>query len=327
MIDVSVIIPSWNAKKYLQDCINSIVRETKHNSIEIIVVDNASSDGSPEMIQKQFQQVKLIRNSENLGFAKACNIGMRQAQGKYFCILNSDVILQKECIDKMFSYMEKNPEIGVLGPKILYPDGRVQRTCMGFPTLWNTFCRATALDVIFPKTRLFSGLFMTFWSYTTLRAVDVINGCLWMVRQNAVNNVGLLDENFFMYAEDKDWCKRFKKEGWQVVFFPDAEAIHFGGASSSNAPIKFYIEMQRANIQYWRKHYSRFAQIGFILITLAHHLIRLVGQVMILIRRPSRWTAITFRIKRSIAGIQLLFRNIILIKKVKSVNRNPIKWN
>ncbi len=308
MLDVSVIIPSWNAKSYLRDCIKSIYTETNNCRIEIIVVDNASTDGSPEMVKAYFPHIKLIINKENLGFAKGCNIGMRQANGKYVVIVNSDVILEKECIDRMFKYMEKHSEIGILGPKILGQDGMVQRSCMGFPTLWNTFCRALALDTIFPRSKLFGGQLMTYWSHNSIRSVDIINGCFWMVRQEALKRVGLLDESFFMYSEDKDWCKRFANAGWEVVFFPDAEAVHYGGASSSNAPIRFYIEMLRSNLQYWKKHHSRIAWVGYMLITLFHHVVRILGQVFTYVIKPSKSSQADFKIKRSIACIQWLLK-------------------
>ena len=145
----------------------------------------------------------------------------------------------------MLAYMNEHPEIGMLGPQILDSNGNIQRSCMGFPTLWNTSCRALALDTLFPKSKLFGGYMMTFWPHDSIRDVNVINGCFWMVKREALDEVGLLDERFFIYAEDKDWCKRFWDAGWKVVYFPEAKAIHYGGASSSNAPIKFHIEMQK----------------------------------------------------------------------------------
>jgi GT2 family glycosyltransferase len=308
MLDVTVIIPSWNAKGFLQECIKSIIRETIHYRIKIIVVDNASTDGSPEMVKDQFPQIKLIINKENLGFAKACNIGMGLAKGKYIVIVNSDVIVGNECIDRMFKYMEKHSEIGILGPKILGQDGMVQRSCMGFPTLWNSFCRALALDTIFPRAKLFGGQLMTYWSHNSIRSVDIINGCFWMVRQEALKQVGLLDESFFMYSEDKDWCKRFTNAGWEVVFFPDAEAIHYGGGSSLNDPIRFYIEMQRADLQCWKKHHGRLAWLGYILIILFHHVVRVLGQVIRYVIKPSKSIQADFKIKRSIACIQCLLK-------------------
>lgn len=307
MVEVSIIIPSWNAKQYLQNCIESIVKETQANHVEIIVVDNASTDGSKELVQQQFPQVKLICNRANLGFAKASNIGIKQGSGRYFCIVNSDVEVLDGCFNRMIEYMEQNPEIGMLGPQILDANNNIQRSTMGFPTVWNTLCRALALDTIFPGSKLFGGYLMTFWSHDTLRKVDVINGCLWLVRREALNQVGMLDERFFIYAEDKDWCKRFWNAGWNVVYFPHARAIHYGGASSSQAPIRFYIEMHRANLQYWKKHHKRLAQIVFLLVTGLHNFVRLLGETLLYIVRPEKRKNTVFKIRRSIASLQWLF--------------------
>lgn len=306
MVNISIIIPSWNAKKYLQTCIESTIRETQNYKTEIIVVDNASTDGSVELVKEQFQHVKLICNDANLGFATANNIGIKNSSGKYIFLINSDVKVLNGTIGRMLAYMNEHPEIGMLGPQILDSNGNIQRSCMGFPTLWNTSCRALALDTLFPKSKLFGGYMMTFWPHDSIRDVNVINGCFWMVKREALDEVGLLDERFFIYAEDKDWCKRFWDAGWKVVYFPEAKAIHYGGASSSNAPIKFHIEMQKANLQYWQKHHNQIAQSAYLLITGLHHIIRFFGEIILYIIRPSKRTYIAHKIKRSLASIQWL---------------------
>ena len=191
MIDLSVIIVSWNAKDYLDDCISSIIKETIEYNVEIIVIDNASSDGSPEMVQQKYPSVTLICSETNLGFAKANNVGIKQCTGKYIFLINSDVTLIKHCINQMIVYMRQNPTIGVLGPKILNKNGKHQRSCMEYPTLWNIFCRTFALDVCFPQSRIFGGFLMTYWSHDNVRRVDTLNGCFWMVRRDALNQVGL----------------------------------------------------------------------------------------------------------------------------------------
>ena len=303
-MDLSVIIVSWNAKAFLLECLQSVILETAQYDTEIVVVDNASTDGSAELVREQFPSVKLVSNETNLGFAKANNIGIRQCTGTYICLINSDVIVKKDCINQVVRFMDINTKIGVLGPRILDADGNIQRSCMGFPSLWNTFCRAFALDSLFPKSKLFGGYLMRYWQYDKIKSVDVINGCFWMVRREALEEVGLLDERFFIYGEDVDWCKRFWDARWKVVYFPDAQAIHFGGASSSKSPIRFYIEMHRANLQYWKKYHGRKAQIGFLVITGLHHMIRLFGELMVYIVKPEKRTCTALKIKRSIASIQ-----------------------
>ena len=306
MLDISIIIVSWNAKKYLEQCIASIIGETIKYQTEIIVVDNASTDGSVELVKGKFPKVKVICNDTNLGFAKANNIGIKQGTGKYICLINSDVEILQGCFDRIVPYFEQHSKIGVIGPQIIGVDGTVQRSCMGFPTIWNTFCRALLLDTLFPRSRLFSSYLRTFQKHDTIQYVDVINGCFWLISREALNQVGLLDERFFIYAEDKDWCKRFWDAGWKVVYFPQAQAIHYGGASSSNAPTRFYIEMYRANYEYWKKYHSRPAQLTFLLITGLHHIIRLIGEMMLLVIRPSKRSYVLNKIKRSIALIQWL---------------------
>jgi GT2 family glycosyltransferase len=306
MIELSFIIVSWNAKSYLQKCVESIISKSGTCEKEIIVVDNASTDGSDELIREKYQQVVLIRNEANLGFAKANNIGIRRSRGKYVLLVNSDVEVLEGCIEHLILFMEQHPEIGMLGPQIIDANGNLQRSCMAFPTLWNAFCRALALDTIFPKVKIFGGNLMAFWQHDTVREVDVINGCFWLVRREALNQVGLLDERFFIYAEDIDWCKRFWNAGWKVVFVPQAQSVHYGGASSSQAPVRFSVEMHRANLQYWKKHHGRAAQAGFLTITGLHHMIRLMGGLMLYTIKPEKRTSAAIKIKRSVACIQWL---------------------
>jgi GT2 family glycosyltransferase len=151
---------------------------------------------------------------------------------------------------------------------------------MGYPTLWNTCCRALALDAAFGRWKLFGGQLLTFWNHGDTRTVDVINGCFWMTRRSALDQVGLLDERFFMYGEDIDWCRRFNDHGWKVVFFHEALALHYGGASSANAPVKYYLAMQHANYQYWRKHRPAAVATTFLCINLLHHAIRVASGIL-----------------------------------------------
>lgn len=313
-MDLSVIIVSWNARTALLDCLQSVMRETAQYVAETIVVDNASTDGSAEVVKHRFPTVKLVINDTNLGFSKANNIGMRRSSGKYLCLINSDVLVKEGCVKRMMAFMDDHPRIGVLGPRIRGADGTVQRSCMGFPTLWNTFCRALALDSIFGKTQLFGGYLMKHWPHDEIRSVDVINGCFWMVRREAVNEVGLLDERFFIYGEDIDWCRRFHAGGWDVVFYPEAEAIHYGGASSANAPVRFYLEMHRANHEYWRKYHGRFGSRAFLLLTLVHHVVRICGQLPVYFVRPGMREMSRGKLTKSAAVVSWVIDNLIAAK-------------
>jgi GT2 family glycosyltransferase len=312
---ISVIIVSWNAKAFLLECIRSILTQPSPTSIEIIVVDNASSDGSPEAVREAFPAVKLIRNKHNYGFAKANNIGIRASKGDYLFLINSDVVVGDRCFGKMIQYMDQHRAVGMLGPRILGSNGRLQRSCMGYPSLWNAFTRALALDSLFPHSRLVGGQLLTFWRHDDTRPVDVINGCFWMLRRSAMERVGLLDERFLIYGEDIDWCKRFNECGWKVVFLHDAEALHHGGASSANAPVKFYLEMQRANYQYWVKHHSRLASCTFLYISLLHNVVRIAGEMARYPFLRHKRVVSTYKIARGLASMNWIVSTLASSKK------------
>ncbi len=274
---VSVIIVSWNARKYLEQCLTTLTEEVCRYPMEIIVVDNKSSDGSIECVQQQFPQVRLICNDANVGFAKANNLGIAQSRGKYLCLVNSDVKVLSGCITKLVEYAEARPKVGVVGPYVIGGDGLLQRSCRGFPNLWNMFWRALAFDTLLPKARIFSGYMLWHWPQIEEAEVEVLSGCFWLIKREAYAEVGGLDENFFMYAEDIDWCLRFHRAGWKLMFMPEAKAIHYGGASAANAPLRFYLEMQRADLQYWNKNHSGLAVGCYFLIACLHQIVRVLG--------------------------------------------------
>jgi hypothetical protein len=310
IMKLSIVIVSWNAKKYLHDCLDSILREAESNELEIIVVDNASSDGSQEMVRYLYPEVKLICNEQNYGFAKANNIGIKKSKGKYVCLINSDVLVRNNCLTKMLSFMDENAGIGALGPKTFNTDGSLQRSCFEFPRPWNMFCRALALDTLFPKIKIFSGRLMTYWEHDEKRSVDILNGCFLMVRRETIEQVGCLDETFFFYGEDMDWCKRIRDAGWDVVFYPNAEITHYGGASSANSPVRFYVEMYRAELQYWNKHYGRYGNAMISAIIWLHMLLRIIGCSTLYIVRPDKRKDAIYHIRRSIACLQLLLQGL-----------------
>lgn len=306
LADLSVVIVNWNTRELLLQCLRSITAQTGVYRSQIIVVDNASGDGSVEAVRNEFPEVTLMVNEQNLGFAKANNLGLRECTGRYVFLINSDVVLRDRCFPSLYEYMEQHPEIGVLGPRILNGDLTLQESCKEFPTLWNSMCRALALDTAFPQCRLFSSQLMRYWSHDDIRPVDILSGCFWMVRRQALEAVGPLDERFFMYAEDKDWCKRFWKARWSVVYYPRAEAIHLAAASSSRDPIRFYLEMNRANLRYWRKHYGWFQRFAIRGIMLLHDSLRILGAGLICLLRPSCRKSALLKLRRSIALTKLL---------------------
>ena len=311
---VSVVIVVWNAKKYVLQCLESLRNHCGSVCDEVIIVDNASTDGSPELVAERFPEFTLIRNSENLGFAKANNIGIAHSSGSYVCLVNSDVEFVEDCISPLIEYLSANPAVGMVGPKMLGTDGGVFRSTMRFPTIWNYLSRAFGFDVAFRKSRLFGGLLMSDFDHRTTAPVEVLNGWFVMVRRSAMHRVGLLDPQFFMYGEDVDWCYRFHKAGEQVMFFAEAGAIHYGGASSSHAPLRFYLELYRATWQYWRKHFGGPAQFGFLLAFAVHHSIRLLAFALMYLCLPSQRPNSATKVKRSLACLQWVgaanFRNL-----------------
>lgn len=274
-MDVSFVIVSWNAKAYLEKCLASIASTCRGTSYEIIVVDNASRDGSPEMLESRFPEVRLIRNPDNRGFAGANNQGMAIARGRYLALINSDVELLPDALRLLVAFMEEHPAVGIAGPKVLNADRTLQNSCRTSPSLRSWLFRSLALDTTFPRSRVFGDHYMTHWSHDDVRDVDVLSGCFWMIRRSAHEQVGGLDTRFFMYAEDMDLCLRYRQAGWRVTFFPAARIIHYGGGSSANAPVRFWIELIRANLQYWKKHHTTASTAVLYGIFLVHHLVRI----------------------------------------------------
>ncbi|HTZ48939.1 MAG TPA: glycosyltransferase family 2 protein [Verrucomicrobiae bacterium] len=259
-VDISVVIVSWNARRYLQECLKSLEDSPANRSMEVIVVDNASTDGSPEMVETEFPWVKLVKADQNLGFAKANNVGIRLSKGRYVSLINSDVKVLPDCLGTLADYLDQHPDIGNVGPRVLNGDLSLQGSCRRFPTLWNNACMAIGLSGA--KHRFFSGEHMQYFAHDREMDVQVLVGCFWMVRKEAFEKAGLLDEDFFMYAEDVDWCKRCWNAGWRVAFNPSAEAIHYRGGSSVNDPVRFAVEQQRAVLHYWAKHHGWMGRLG-----------------------------------------------------------------
>lgn len=307
LFDISIIIVNWNTKELLLKCVSSIEQEINQYKVEIIVVDNASNDGSVQALKDFYPHVKLIQNKENLGFAKANNIGIKSSSGKYVCLANSDVELRDDCLFRMYDYMDKHQQIAVLGPKVFYPDMRNQVSCTNFPTLWNNFCEASGLHKISHLSKIFSGEYMRYYHHNAILKVDSLVGCFLMVRRNAIDQVGLLDERFFIYAEEVDWCKRFRNAGWDIVFLPDASVIHHDASSSAKEPLRFSTELLKSQIKYWKKHRSKIAVLIFLLIIVVNHGVRLILGSILYIIKPSQRTENTKRLLKNYSALKYIF--------------------
>jgi hypothetical protein len=255
-LTISVIIVSWNARRFLKECLESLSSGIMR-SHEVIVVDNASSDGSATMVAQEFPWVKLIESGGNLGFSKANNIGIRHANGRYLALVNSDVKVLPNCIDQLAAFLDDHPRVGMVGPRVMYGDLRLQTSCRQFPNLWNTACEVFQLYKLFPHTAFFSGEEMFYFPHDRTCPVEVLVGCFIVARRFAVDQFGLWDENFWMYGEDLDWCRRCSDAGWKLIFYPGAKAIHYGGGSSASHRTLLAVAQLHARRQLWAKYYSR----------------------------------------------------------------------
>jgi GT2 family glycosyltransferase len=272
--EISVVIVAWNAKRYLELCLNSLVEAPPRRSMEVFVVDNASSDGTAEMVESVYPWVKLIKSAENLGFSRGNNVAIRQCQGRYIALVNPDVIVFPRCLDALAGFLDENPKAGNVGPRVFNPDMTQQSTCRRFPTLWNNFCSATHLGSIFKGSRFFAGEHMFYFPHDRTLQVDVIVGCFSMIRRQAFDEVGLLDDGLFMYGDDVDWCRRARNAGWEVFFYPGARAIHDRGKTTAPYPVRFAVAQQRSVLRYWRKHHSPVEVLGIRSIMMFHHVVR-----------------------------------------------------
>lgn len=251
-MDLSIAIVSWNTCKLLDGCLRSVFETTHGIEIEVVVVDNLSSDDSVEMVRSQYPQVKLIENSENAGFPKANNQAYRVSTGRHFMLLNPDTICRQGALAGLVGFLDDRPDVGAVGPLVLNPDDTLQYSWAGFPTFIN--------EVRGILDRRIKG-HLTPTNAEHVRAIgpfetDWIGGCALVIRRAAVDDIGLMDESFFMYNEETDWCCRLRRQGWGVWVDPSIEIVHYGGQSSSKASSQSARHLIASKELYFRKHYS-----------------------------------------------------------------------
>jgi N-acetylglucosaminyl-diphospho-decaprenol L-rhamnosyltransferase len=254
--DVSIIILSWNVRELLRACLQSLPREKP--STEIIVVDAASADGSAAMVRAEFPQAALIASTENLGYSRGNNLGLARARGRYLFVLNPDTVVQPGALAAMCGYMDAHPQVGVLGPRLVFPDGSVQPTRRRFPTLATAFFESTWLQPLAPKS-LLRRYFAEDLPADEAHPVDWLVGAALLVRHAAYAQVGGLDEGFFMYSEELDWQRRLQSAGWQCVYFPPASVVHYEARSSTQVPAATHIRFNTSKVRYYRKYHGALA--------------------------------------------------------------------
>ncbi|MBD3307451.1 glycosyltransferase [candidate division KSB3 bacterium] len=265
MVDISVVIVNWNTNALLQRCLESLRRyalseEEGEFAVELWVVDNGSSDGSPEMVAQQFPTVRLIRNEANLGFAQANNLALPHTTGRYMLLLNSDTELQSGVLQEMVTFMVQHPAVGIAGPKLLNPDGTPQYSCDAFPRRPFTLLRDKLGKILFQgKTRSGERERMAPESADEPVAVDYVIGAALLIRRETYEQIGGLDERFFMYAEDIDWCYRAAQAGWSTAYVGNVSLYHLNRGSSDASPeLAARLARLRATslLQFYRKHYG-----------------------------------------------------------------------
>lgn len=257
-VDLSIIIVNYNTPALTLNCIRSIRGSETTFSYEIILVDNASSDGSQQQFNEELQDCKFIFNENNLGFSKANNQGIHISKGRYILLLNSDTEIQSNTIQVMLSYMESHPDVGASGCKLLLSNGELDDTCKrGFPTPSASFYYLFGFSRMFPNNPRFNKYKLNHLDPDQEHEVDSLVGAFILVRRETIQRVGELDENFFMYGEDIDWCYRIKENGYRVMYYPGTKVLHYKGASSRKKPPKIVFEFYRAMILFHRKHYAR----------------------------------------------------------------------
>jgi len=280
---LSICIPNYNAKGYLEKCLGSI-QSAVEMTHEVIVIDDASTDGTPDLVRKNFPAVKVIVNETNQGFAKSVNRGLKEGKARYFLILNNDTLILPGTFEKLVGFMERNPAIGVVGPKILYPDGTMQKQCRrSFPTPWNIFCYFSGLSRLFPRNEWFAQYLMTYKSEAEIQEIDAVSGAFMLMRKEVVDAVGGFDEDYYLYGEDLDYCYRAKGKGWKVYYNPEAQIIHYGREGGTCAiPFRSFYEFHRSMWIYYKKHHFQNHGCAFNLLVLSGIMAR--GGLFILLK-------------------------------------------
>jgi len=251
---LSIIIVNWNVREDVVNCLRSIEENQPRCEYEVIVVDNASTDGSAEAVRQKFPWVRLIVNERNLGFAAGNNVGLKKASGEYVFFLNSDTIAPRGSFDGLVSFMDANPDVGGCGPKLLNQDGTVQPSARRFPTLRGILHHYTILRVVPIFRSEYRKWHMRDFKHDRRMDVDQVMGAALMARRSIVEDIGRMDETFFMYYEEVDLCYRIKQAGWRIVFTPDAVITHRGGRSTDQIPVERRMTALRSVLTFIRKH-------------------------------------------------------------------------
>ncbi|MBA2742124.1 MAG: glycosyltransferase family 2 protein [Actinobacteria bacterium] len=251
--DVAAVVVTYDALPWIEACLESL------GGARVVVVDNGSSDGTVALIRERFPEVELVE-SKNRGLAAGWNEGIRRTAGRYVLLLNSDAWLVGDALGRLVTFADRRPEAAVVGPRLLNQDGSLQRSVRGFPTLWRLATEYFFLRKLAPRSAALNGFYAGGFDHDEVREAEFVMGACMLVRRSAIDQVGLLDEDYFLFSEETDWCYRFRKAGWQVLFFPGAECVHVGGASHGG---RLYRENLRGHLRFlWKHRGPRVAERG-----------------------------------------------------------------
>jgi hypothetical protein len=254
---LSIVIVNYNTERLLRGCLESVYAGANGTPFDVWVVDNNSRDNSVAMLGSEFPQVRVVQNGSNVGFSKANNMAIARSEADYILLLNPDTLIIEDAIERVVRFMDERPEVGVCGCRVLNKDRTLQLACRrSIPTPKVAFYRLTGLSRLFPRSPVMARYNMTYTNPAQTHEVDAVSGAFLMIRREAVEDIGLLDERFFMYGEELDWCLRAKRAGWSVVYYPDAEIIHYKGESTKYNSRKATLEFYRAMYLFHRKHFA-----------------------------------------------------------------------
>lgn len=322
MIDLSICIVNWNTGDLLAACVDSVLRTTHSSRFEVIVVDNASHDDSLDRLTSLVNgnpHIRVLRSQRNLGFAAGNNVALTASSGRYVVLLNPDTIVHDGAFDTAVAFLDAHPGCGAMGPRLLNADGTLQPSIGHFPTLAGMFWETTRLNRVFPRVKLFSSFKRFDMDYDHQQAVDQPSGACLFVRRSAIDGadgdlkaVGLLDERYFMYYEEVDWCYRIKRAGWQILYTPTIVVTHIGGQSSNQNLTVRIVENAASRLRYFQKHYAQrtftqFALRAMMLVELLVRTLVLVTKTMLLRQRWEQARQILQRyaqVARLVLGLQ-----------------------
>ncbi|MCX7598275.1 MAG: glycosyltransferase family 2 protein [Armatimonadetes bacterium] len=264
MADLSVCIVNWNTREHLKACLESLYAHAEGLELEVIVVDNASSDGSAAMVRESFPRVCLVANENNEGYARGNNQALARASAEYALLLNPDTRVQDGTLRGLLDCAKRHPRAAAVAPRLVYPDGRLQHSCRAFPTPDVVLYELTGLSRLAPRSRIFGKYRMTWWDYNEERPVDQPMASALLVRKVALDEVGYFDEAFPIFFNDVDLCKRFWDAGWEIWFTPSAVVTHFHGASTHQVRRAMIAESHKSWVRFYEKHYrGRISPIAY----------------------------------------------------------------